>query len=80
MKVAAQQGCFAHVKHNFSVVPGKIYVVGGWASNADSTPLNTMEIYDIASDTWTAGPPTLFYHGDTCAVAANNKVLNQGAI
>jgi hypothetical protein len=49
-------------------------VVGGWASNADSAPLKTMEIYDIASDTWTAGPNTLFFHGDTCVVAANDKV------
>jgi hypothetical protein len=56
------------------LVTGKIYVVGGWASNADSAPLKTMEIYDIATDTWTAGPDTLFFHGDTCVVAANDKV------
>jgi hypothetical protein len=61
-------------RHGADILNGKIYVVGGWASNADSAPLKTMEIYDIASDTWTAGPNTLFFHGDTCVVAANDKI------
>lgn len=77
LQQGSMQVSFVRLKQIISVPPGKIYVVGGWASNADSVPLNTMEIYDITSDTWTAGPPTLFYHGDTCAVAANNKVRNQ---
>jgi N-acetylneuraminic acid mutarotase len=35
-----------------SEVNGKIYVIGGWDSWADSTPLATVEMYDPATDTW----------------------------
>jgi len=39
---------------------GRIYVVGGTKSYSDPDPLDTVEIYDPASDTWEKGPPLLY--------------------
>lgn len=43
-------GAFAWVDH----INKKIYVAGGVSSD-DNTPLNTVEIYDVASNSWSAG-------------------------
>ena len=42
----------ARADHSCAVLDSRIYVMGGW--NGDY--LNTVEVYDPASDTWTYGP------------------------
>ena len=40
-----------------AAIDGKIYVAGGYlGANAGDTTIDTFEIYDIATDTWSAGP------------------------
>ncbi len=35
-----------------SEIDGKIYVIGGWDSWRDQSPLATVEVYDPVTDTW----------------------------
>lgn len=51
---------------------GKIYVFGGVASNATMT--DKLEIYDIASDSWSTGSVLPFPVWRTCAAAVNGKI------
>ncbi len=43
--------------HGATALDGRIYIVGGWGSGgAAVNPLDTMEIYDPATDRWEHGP------------------------
>ena len=53
---------------------GKIYAIGG----LNGTPTTTMQIYDIASNTWSAGPPIPLGTYGAAAGAFNNKVYVAG--
>ncbi|MBI4027689.1 MAG: HYR domain-containing protein, partial [Verrucomicrobia bacterium] len=55
-----------------AVVGDKIYVIGGRQGGApfSGAPLNTVEIYDIATDTWSTGAPMPTARGDVYSVAA----------
>ncbi len=51
---------------------GKIYVVGGVASNGSIT--SVLEIYDPATNSWTEGPPLPIAVWRSSAAAANGKI------
>jgi hypothetical protein len=53
---------------------GKIYAAGG----LNGTPTTTFQIYDIASNTWSAGPPIPLGTYGAAAAAFNNKVFVAG--
>jgi hypothetical protein len=55
---------------------GKIYVVGGLTDD----PGNTLHIYDIASNTWTAGPNMLQHTYGAAAGAYGGKVYVAGGL
>lgn len=59
-----------------AVLAGKIYVAGG-STLPDKTRHTTVEIYDPASDTWTAGP-SLSEGRDAQLVAASDKLIALG--
>lgn len=60
---------------------GKLYVVGGYATTAPLGPwLNRLDVYDPATDTWSAGPPIpismgLYQH---VTLALNGRVVVLG--
>lgn len=58
-------------------IDGKIYVTGG-APNEGEPPFAELDIYDIATDTWTTGPsmPTAREHLASCAL--DGKLLAVG--
>lgn len=52
---------------------GKVYVIGGYTSGSGSA-LNTVEIYDSATNTWSTGPALLAPTRGASAVFLNNSV------
>lgn len=52
---------------------GKVYVIGGYTSSSGSA-LNTVEIYDSATNTWSTGPSLLAPTRGASAVFLNNSV------
>ena len=59
-------------KFGVAAVGGQIHVVGGYDTRRVSY------VYDIASNTWTAGPPLLRGTDNVAAVAAGGRVLAIG--
>src|SRR5204863_8950815 len=53
---------------------GKIYAIGG----LNGSPTTTVQIYDIASNTWSAGAPIPLGTYGAAAGALNNKVFVAG--
>ena len=61
----------ARYGHSCAVLDSRIYVMGGW----DGDYLNTVEVYDPASDTWTYGPVLPTYASwDAQAIAYGGTV------
>lgn len=46
---------FARTEAAYALADGKIYVMGGLGPEVVTVPL--VEVYDVASDSWTTGPP-----------------------
>jgi hypothetical protein len=60
---------------------GKIYKIGGYVSSAStSTSSNAVEIYDIASNTWSAGAPYPVAQGWMSAFAQGNFIYVAGGV
>jgi N-acetylneuraminic acid mutarotase len=57
-------------------IDGRIYVTGG-APTEDQPPYAELDVYDIATDSWTVGPPmpTAREHLASCAVAGTMIVI-----
>ncbi|MEK5447472.1 Kelch repeat-containing protein [Paenibacillus sp. FSL R7-0331] len=66
------------------VAEGKIYVLGGYTGNFYSwtggSAVNTVEMYDPLTDSWTTKSPMLFPAGSTSAVNYNNKIYVFGGL
>jgi N-acetylneuraminic acid mutarotase len=57
---------------NGAIIDGKFYVVGGWDPNG--VVVDTLEIYDIASDTWTTGASIPTAYAASSNVALDGKL------
>jgi N-acetylneuraminic acid mutarotase len=55
---------------------GKIYVLGGYPANR--VTVTTVQVYDVATDSWTLGPPLPGPVNHTTAVSANGKLYVLG--
>jgi N-acetylneuraminic acid mutarotase len=53
-------------------VEGKIYAIGG--RNEQSFTLDTVEIFDLSTETWSDGPPLQVARSGHAAAAANGKI------
>ncbi len=64
--------------HTATLLPGgKVLVAGGWVD--DHTPINSAELYDIATGTWSVtGSLSSAYYGHTATLLPNGKVLVVG--
>ncbi len=51
---------------------GKLYLMGGYPPNRVTAP--TVQIYDIATDTWTYGPPLPLRNNHGMAASVNGKI------
>ena len=59
-----------------AVVDGKFYAIGGMSDA--STDLNSTEIYDPTTNTWTPGPPLPRVSWSTSSVSLNGKIYVLG--
>src|SRR5204862_7294505 len=55
---------------------GKLYVAGGFAR--DTSTVDVVEVYDAASDSWTAGPPLPIGLNHAVATAVDDRVFVVG--
>ena len=55
-----------------AVIDGKFYAIGG---SDGSTQLDSMEIYDPATNSWTQGPSLPRKSTSACSVEWNGKIL-----
>lgn len=56
-----------------SIVNGKIYAIGGWATDG-GRKLATVEAYDPVTDTWTTKTDMPTGRGALCCAAVNGKI------
>jgi hypothetical protein len=56
-----------------ALLEGRIYVAGGFAD--PNRTVNTVEVYDIASDEWTSGPPLPLPVNHAMATATESEVF-----
>ncbi|RKG90038.1 Kelch repeat-containing protein [Corallococcus terminator] len=73
---AASMGT-AHYSPAVTRLPsGRLLVTGGFGLYPSTTPLRSVELYDPATNTWTAGPTMAFARGShTSTLLPNGKVL-----
>lgn len=76
-----QWGQRAQLLHSFSELAfaelnGKIYLLGGYPASRVTT--RTVQVYDIASDTWSLGPQLPMPNNHGMAVSVNGKVYLVG--
>jgi len=57
----------------FVYLDGKLYIVGGFRG-ASFDPINAVRIYDIATGTWTDGPPMPTARGAMAVTVLNGKI------
>jgi N-acetylneuraminic acid mutarotase len=62
-----------------AAVNGKIYAIGGGVAGAgDDTPLNIVEVYDPATNTWSAGPAMATARESLAAASVNGRLYAIG--
>ncbi|CAG9466707.1 unnamed protein product [Pedinophyceae sp. YPF-701] len=65
------------MRYAAALFDGKVYVIGGY--DATETQKDTTYVYDIAANTWTAGPPlSLGTRGDSCAAVVRGRLYVVG--
>ena len=63
-------------EHSVVSVAGKIYVAGGRTSGAPgSGAVNSLQIYDIPSNTWNFGPPLPIAVSDAAAILQDSQIF-----
>jgi N-acetylneuraminic acid mutarotase len=72
----------ARYEHGAVTLDGKIYVVGGSVDSGGprAVPTPTVEIYDPATDTWSAGPPLAVARTSLRTVVVDGVVYAAGGI
>lgn len=70
------------MSHTMTVLPsGKVLVTGGWTAYSGGVRQKTVDFYDPATNTWTAGPPMSFARGNhTATLLPSGKVLVVGGM
>ena len=62
------------------IVDGKIYIIGGVAANKKPNRLDSVDIYDPATDTWTTGKSMNHARGGASVSVVNGKIYVMGGV
>jgi hypothetical protein len=71
----------ARYRFGATCLEGRVYVAGGYPTKAAGDAgqcLSTVDVYDVATDTWSAAPPLSLARGDLALAVAEGTIFAMG--